>query len=236
LQQASIKNEMQVIKDIRGFIQAETVVPKMVITYNRRKQGVDYLREVMGPLVKKVMEKVGCGKGEKRKHMFIVFHQGKLNLDLNPKLIYQKMITETEIRTGKPSDLPRNVTEEQAMKHEEVRAAVSKHLAELEEICNLFLDGIISSRDKLPYGLRWICKALKLACEAQFPDATQEDIHRLLGYFVYYRFINISIVVCCVVCVCVCFFFFFFVFLFFFFTKIKGPRYLWSCREQGHLR
>lgn len=121
--------------------------------------------------------------------------QGKLNLDLNPKLIYQKMITETEIRTGKPSDLPRNVTEEAAMKHEEVRSAVSKHLAELEEICNLFLDGIISSRDKLPYGLRWICKALKLACEAQFPDATQEDIHRLLGYFVYYRFINISIVV-----------------------------------------
>ncbi len=174
--QASIKNEMQVIKDIRGFIQAETVVPKMVISYNRRKQGVDYLKEVLGPLVKKVMEK------------------GKLNLDLNPKLIYQKMITETEIRTGKPSDLPRNVTEEQALKHEEVRAAVAKHLAELEEICNLFLDGIISSRDKLPYGLRWICKALKLACEAQFPEATQEDIHRLLGYFVYYRFINISIV------------------------------------------
>jgi hypothetical protein len=55
--QASIKNEMQVIKDIRGFIQAETVVPKMVITYNRRKQGVDYLVEVMGPLVKKVKKK-----------------------------------------------------------------------------------------------------------------------------------------------------------------------------------
>jgi hypothetical protein len=174
--QASIKNEMQVIKDIRGFIQAETVVPKMVITYNRRKQGVDYLKEVLGPLVKKVMEK------------------GKLNLDLNPKLIYQKMITETEIRTGKPSDLPRNVTEEQAMEHEEVRNSVQAHLAELEEICSLFLDGIIASRDKLPYGLRWICKALKQACEVQFPEATQEDIHRLLGYFIYYRFINISIV------------------------------------------
>lgn len=75
LLQASIKNEMQVIKDIRGFIQAETVVPKMVITYNRRKQGVDYLKEVLGPLVKKVIEK------------------GALNLDLNPKLIYQKLIT-----------------------------------------------------------------------------------------------------------------------------------------------
>ncbi len=28
----------------------------------------------------------------------------------------------------------------------------------------------------------------------QFPDATGEDIHRLLGYFLYYRFINIAIV------------------------------------------
>lgn len=98
LLQAAIKNEMQVIKvtpvwraraivlliagfcaqDIRGFIQAETVVPKMVITYNRRKQGVEYLKEVLGPLVKKVIEK------------------GALNLDLNPKLIYQKLITGTK--------------------------------------------------------------------------------------------------------------------------------------------
>lgn len=176
LLQASIKNEMQVIKDIRGFIQAETVVPKMIITYNKRKQGAEYLKEVLGPLVKKVIEK------------------GALNLDLNPKLIYQKLITETEIRTGKPSDLPRNVSEEQAMKHPDVQKAVSEHLAELESVCTLFLDGIISSRDKLPYGLRWICKALKGACETQFPDATQEDIHRLLGYFIYYRFINIAIV------------------------------------------
>lgn len=164
---------------------------------------------MLGPLIKKVIEK------------------GALNLDLNPKLIYQKLITgattwvrvlflhhlthaETEIRTGKPSDLPRNVSEEQAMKNPDVQKAVTEHLAvtfflaspslfltlaqELQSVCTLFLDGIISSRDKLPYGLRWICKALKLACEAQFPDATQEDIHRLLGYFLYYRFINIAIV------------------------------------------
>jgi hypothetical protein len=68
---------------------------------------------VLGPLVKKVIEK------------------GALNLDLNPKLIYQKMITETEIRTGKPSDLPRNVSEEQAMKHPDVQKAVQEHLAEV---------------------------------------------------------------------------------------------------------
>ena len=121
---------------------------------------------MLGPLVKKVIEK------------------GALNLDLNPKLIYQKMITETEIRTGKPSDLPRNVSEEQAMKHPDVQKAVQEHLAEvrphrdvlewftqpcpqLESVCTLFLDGIVSSRDKLPYGLRWICKALKGACEQQ---------------------------------------------------------------------
>lgn len=56
LLQASIKNEMQVIKDIRGFIQAETVVPKMVITYNRRKQGGELSRKgafFFAPLKKK---------------------------------------------------------------------------------------------------------------------------------------------------------------------------------------
>lgn len=39
--------------------------------------------------------------------------------------------TETEIRTGKPSDLPRNVSEEQAMANPDVQKAVTEHLAEL---------------------------------------------------------------------------------------------------------
>ncbi len=42
---------------------------------------------------------------------------------------------ETEIRTGKPSDLPRNVSEEQAMSNPDVQKAVTEHLAELVRLC-----------------------------------------------------------------------------------------------------
>lgn len=50
-------------------MKANTVVPKMVITYNRRKQGLEYLKTVLGPLLKGVMEKTD------------------LNLELHPSLV-----------------------------------------------------------------------------------------------------------------------------------------------------
>eukprot|EP01098_Paradermamoeba_levis_P003689 TRINITY_DN1650_c0_g1_i4.p1 TRINITY_DN1650_c0_g1~~TRINITY_DN1650_c0_g1_i4.p1 ORF type:complete len:515 (+),score=188.55 TRINITY_DN1650_c0_g1_i4:165-1547(+) len=58
----------------------------------------------------------------------------------------------------------------------------------------MFLDGIIGSLDALPYGLRWICKQIREALKKSLPDCSPEDILRLTGYFVYYRFINLAIV------------------------------------------
>lgn len=48
---------MSAIKEVSELLKAESVVPKMVITYNRRKQGSDYLKNVLGPILKSVITK-----------------------------------------------------------------------------------------------------------------------------------------------------------------------------------
>lgn len=173
--QNAIQIELQNITKVKAFITGETVVPKMCMTYCKRKQGVEYLRTSIEPVVRKIMQKK------------------ELDLEINPVAIYQKMITDQEIKTGKTSDLPKNVSEEEALKQKFVEETLNKNLEELKSLCKMFLEAIISTIDTLPYGLRWICKALKDLCFERFPQS-EEDIWRLVGYFVYYRFLNIAIV------------------------------------------
>jgi len=59
------------------------------------------------------------------------------------------------------------------------------------------LDAIAGSLKKLPYGIRWICKTISELAKEHFnvdPNETNTDILRVVGYFVYYRFINLAIV------------------------------------------
>lgn len=153
----AIKNEISKINSLSDFLKANTVVPKMVITYNRRKQGLEYLRSTLGPLLKIVMEKTD------------------LSLELHPTVIYQSMINEMEIRTGEKSTLERNIPEEKAMSNPEVKSIMNQRLNALQEICQMFLDGVINSMNNLPYGIRWICKQIKHLSMDRFGEALDND-------------------------------------------------------------
>lgn len=173
----SMEKEIGAIKALGDFIggQAETVLPKMINSYNRRKQGLEYLKETLEPLL-------------------LEFIKINLSLELNPLQVYQAMINEHEIRTGEPSPLPRGVTPEEAAENSEVKKIINDRLDSLAGVCQKFVDGIVKSLDKLPYGLRWLMKQLRDLCLKALPDTTEEDISKVIVYFVYYRFINLAIV------------------------------------------
>jgi len=173
----SMEKEIGAIKALGDFIggQAETVLPKMINSYNRRKQGLNYLRTTLKPILDE-------------------FIKVNLSLELNPLQVYQAMINEHEIKTGEPSPLPRGVSAEEAAENEEVKKIVDERLQSLSEVCQKFVDGIVKSLDELPYGLRWLMKQLRDLCLKALPDTTEEDISKVIVYFVYYRFINLAIV------------------------------------------
>jgi len=161
---AAMENEINVVKNVQDFISADSVVPKLLITYNRRMQGTIYLRTVLPAVLKLVQD------------------DRNLDLELNPVLVHQQVVPGA------------NVNEDQALDNPEVRKLLDKRQKELEKVCQAFFDAVFSSMDKLPYGLRWICKMMRALCEKRLPDASKDDLLRLTGYFVYYRFINVALV------------------------------------------
>jgi len=173
--QLAMQHEISVVSHVSDFLQQETVVPKMIVTYNRRKLGLTYIQKVLGPAMN-------------------TFLETDMNMELSPMAIYANMINEQEIRTGEKSKLDRQVTPEQASENPEVKEIVEQRLNEISDTCKLFIDAIICSVNQLPYGLRWICKQLSAISREALPGSTELDIRRLIGYFVYYRFLNLAIV------------------------------------------
>lgn len=172
--QLAIQHEISVISNLRDFMALETVVPKMVITYNRRKAGFEYLKRTFREPLEKFMKL-------------------EINSEINPMTIYTQMINEEEIRIGQRSQLPRDIPADQAIQNPTVAGIVAERVRVLQDTCELFLDAILRTRDSLPYGLRWICKQLHELIIKSLPSTTHDDILKLTGYFVYYRFINVAI-------------------------------------------
>lgn len=71
------------------------------------------------------------------------------------------MIQDIERETGKPCDLPRGITPDEAEANPDVKSIIAPRLVTLMDIANSFLSTIIGSLDKVPYGIRWICKQIK---------------------------------------------------------------------------
>jgi len=95
--QLSIQREMVANKKISDFLKQDSVVPKMVTSYNKRKQGTEYLKTVIGPSVKKVAA------------------DSKLSLELKPKNVLSALEVEKGDKMANP-----DLTEDQVAELKEV--------------------------------------------------------------------------------------------------------------------
>lgn len=145
--QLAIEKEISVVKSVGDFIggKSETVVPKMVVIYNKRKQGIDYLKTILKPLLEEFILNTDI-------------------IELNPLTVYQAMANEHALKTGNRSEIDPNMTAAQAAERPEIQQIISKRLILVEESCQKFVDRILRSLDQLPYGLRWLCKQIKQLC------------------------------------------------------------------------
>jgi Ras GTPase-activating-like protein IQGAP2/3 len=105
------------------------------------------------------------------------------------------MIDQIEQDKGElPPHLPRSVPTDVAAANPDVRAIIEPRLKMLMEIANSFLATILVSMDKVPYGIRWICKQIKSLTKRKYPEASDFAICSLIGGFFFLRFINPAIV------------------------------------------
>ncbi|KAJ3214314.1 glyceraldehyde-3-phosphate dehydrogenase 1 [Dinochytrium kinnereticum] len=159
-----------------SLMRANTPVSRMMTTYTRRGPGQTYLKNVLSELINNLIE-----------------HKD-LELEINPLLVFERMVVDIEAETGQPYPYQTGLTSEQAANNPDVQAIIRPRIATLMEIAESFLATIISSIDQVPYGIRWICKQIRSLTKRKYPEATDFNICSLIGGFFMLRFVNPAIV------------------------------------------
>ncbi|EHH26594.1 Ras GTPase-activating-like protein IQGAP2, partial [Macaca mulatta] len=164
------------VDQVQDIVTGNPTVIKMVVSFNRGARGQNTLRQLLAAVVKEIIE------------------DKSLIINTNPVEVYKAWVNQLETQTGEASKLPYDVTTEQALTYPEVKNKLEASTENLRRVTNKVLNSIISSLDLLPYGLRYIAKVLKNSIHEKFPDATEDELLKIVGNLLYYRYMNPAIV------------------------------------------
>nr|XP_042119950.1 ras GTPase-activating-like protein IQGAP1 [Peromyscus maniculatus bairdii] len=163
--QEEIKSKVDQIQEI---VTGNPTVIKMVVSFNPGARGQNALRQILAPVVKEIMD------------------DKLLNIKTDPVDIYKSWVNQMESQMGEASKLPYDVTPEQALSHEEVKTRLDNSIRNMRAVTDKFLSAIISSVDKIPYGIRFIAKVPKDSLHEKFPDAGEDELLKIIGNLLYY--------------------------------------------------
>ncbi|KAM4578822.1 ras GTPase-activating-like protein IQGAP2 isoform 1-T1 [Fundulus diaphanus] len=164
------------VDQIQDIVTGNPTVIKMVVSFNRGARGHNTLRQLLAPVVKEIIDDKSLG------------------INTNPVDVYKAWVNQLETATGEASKLPYDVTPEQAMSHEEVRNRLHASSVALRATTDKVLSSIVSSLDNIPYGMRYIAKVLKNSLHEKFPEASEDELLKIVGNLLYYRYMNPAIV------------------------------------------
>ncbi|XP_060057602.1 ras GTPase-activating-like protein IQGAP3 [Erinaceus europaeus] len=171
--QEEVKSKVERPQDM---VTGNPTVVRLVVKFYRNGRGQSALQEILGRVVQDVLE------------------DKQLSIHTDPVHLYKSWINQTEAQTGQRSHLPYDVTPEQALSHPEVQRRLDIALRKLLTVTERFLGAIVSSVDQIPYGMRYVAKVLKTALVEKFPDASEDEIYKVVGNLLYYRFLNPAVV------------------------------------------
>ncbi|NXY06732.1 IQGA2 protein, partial [Pteruthius melanotis] len=164
------------VDQIQDIVTGNPTVIKMVVSFNRGARGQNTLRQLLAPVVKEIME------------------DKTLIINTSPVDVYKSWVNQLEMQTGEASKLPYDVTTEQALTHAEVVNKLESSIQSLRAVTDKVLTSIFSSLNMMPYGMRYIAKVLKSSLHEKFPDATEDELLKIVGNLLYYRYMNPAIV------------------------------------------
>ncbi|NWQ76265.1 IQGA2 protein, partial [Columbina picui] len=164
------------VDQIQDIVTGNPTVIKMVVSFNRGARGQNTLRQLLAPVVKEIMD------------------DKSLIINTSPVDVYKSWVNQLEMQTGEASKLPYDVTTEQALTHTEVVNKLESSIQSLRAVTDKVLASIFSSLNMMPYGMRYIAKVLKSSLHEKFPDATEDELLKIVGNLLYYRYMNPAIV------------------------------------------
>ncbi|OZJ04450.1 hypothetical protein BZG36_02813 [Bifiguratus adelaidae] len=171
-----IWEEVKAADSIQEFLKGNYIFIKLGFQVNRGVKEQRYLRDTFGELVTKVIT------------------DDFLSLETNPVSIYKAAYQDEESRTGKTPDRPFEVNPQQAMAYKPTRSTFIKNLQTLRRKTEDFLTAILQSLNEMPFGVRFIAKELVKALQENFQSESEENIKRVVCYYLYYKYLSPAII------------------------------------------
>ncbi|XP_051576134.1 ras GTPase-activating-like protein IQGAP3 [Myxocyprinus asiaticus] len=174
---AALRHEINMKVDRpQEVVTGNPTVIKMLVSFYRHARGQNALKDILGPAIREVLQ------------------DRMLNIRTDPVEIYKSWINQTESQTGQKSCLPYEVSVEEALSHSEVQQRLDISITNLKSLTDRVLNAIISNTHKLPYGLRYTAKVLRDALQEKFPQASDDELYKIVGNLIYYRYMNPAVV------------------------------------------
>lgn len=169
---ACISQEMKRVSSPQEFMRGNYTFMKLVVQVNRGARERAFFTRLFQDLIDKVLS------------------DSSLDLETNPIVIYRKCIQNEETATGQPTKRAPEVSLDQALREPDVIRILSDHMDNLMRLTGEFLSAIIKTVDTMPYGMRAIARELRLVMEYTFPEEDPENIIKILGNFIFYRYLS----------------------------------------------
>ncbi|KAM8736062.1 ras GTPase-activating-like protein IQGAP3 [Acanthopagrus schlegelii] len=164
------------VEQPQDVVTGNPTVIKMLVNFYRHARGQNTLRESLGPALQDVLL------------------DRTLSIRTDPVEVYKTWINQTETQTGHKSSLPYEVSPGDALSHPEVQRRIDIAIINLKNLTDRVLKAITSNLHKLPYGLRYTAKVLRDALKTKFPAASDDELYKIVGNLVYYRYMNPAVV------------------------------------------
>uniref|UniRef100_A0A8C3UAF5 IQ motif containing GTPase activating protein 3 n=1 Tax=Catharus ustulatus TaxID=91951 RepID=A0A8C3UAF5_CATUS len=164
------------VDHVHDILTGNATVIRLVVSFYRNARGQNALRHILAGPVQEVLQ------------------DKALSIRTDPVDIYKAWINQTESQSGHRSKLPYEVSPEQALSHPEVQRRLDISVCNLLAITDKFVSAITSSVDKIPYGMRYMAKILRTSLVEKFPKAPAEEVDKIVGNLLYYRFMNPAVV------------------------------------------
>ncbi|KAI5118772.1 hypothetical protein M0805_005653 [Coniferiporia weirii] len=159
--QSSVKSEIAIAPSAVLAMKEIPMFLSIALQYGRPKQ-VTYVRDTLQPLIWTVIEGV--------------VNEEKLDLETDPCIVYRSRINIEEMRSGMKSNKPKDVDYRTAAEDYETRKVFIHNLQKLLALSKDFINAIVTSTKRMPYGMRFLARETLVALKAKFPDKTDEEL------------------------------------------------------------
>lgn len=174
--QRCITEELSMVQSVQEFVRGNAQFIKLVVQYNRGAKERQYLRDLLSPLVRGIIE------------------DDALDLETDPSAIYRATINQEEMETGRASARPLEVNFQDALADPMARTIFIRHLQALRATTEAFLASIVGSTRRMPFGIRYIGREVFRALQSKFPQEPEDRLIKVVGHLVYYRYLNPAVV------------------------------------------